>query len=60
MSLVPDEGSVQQFAAASSDPAFGDRVHTGRPDVAKNGADAGVGEGVGFEYTIVEVTCSFS
>jgi hypothetical protein len=24
--LVLDEGAVQEFAAASSDPAFGDRV----------------------------------
>ncbi|MDQ6740268.1 MAG: hypothetical protein M3021_07855 [Actinomycetota bacterium] len=44
MGLVPDEGSVQQFAAASPDPAFGDRVHAGRPDVAGHGPDAGVGE----------------
>jgi hypothetical protein len=29
--LVPDEGAVQEFAAASSDPAFGDRIHAGRP-----------------------------
>ena len=41
MSLVPDEGSVQQLASASPDPAFGDRVHAGRPDVAEYGADAG-------------------
>jgi hypothetical protein len=26
MVLVPDEGAVQEFAAASSDPAFGDRI----------------------------------
>jgi hypothetical protein len=26
MGLVPDEGAVQELAAASSDPAFGDRV----------------------------------
>ena len=44
MSLVPDEGSVQQLAPASSNPAFGDRVHTGRPDIAEHGPDAGVGE----------------
>ncbi len=25
MVLVPDEGAVQEFAAASPDPAFGDR-----------------------------------
>ena len=24
--LVPDEGAVQEFAAASADPAFDDRV----------------------------------
>ena len=26
MGLVPDEGAVQEFASASADPAFGDRV----------------------------------
>jgi hypothetical protein len=29
MSLVPDQGSVQRFMAASLDPAFHDRVHAG-------------------------------
>jgi hypothetical protein len=33
MSLAPDEGSVQQPATASPNPAFGDRVHTGRPEL---------------------------
>ena len=42
--LVPDEGAVQEFAAASADPAFGDRVHPGRLDVAQHGPDARVGE----------------
>src|ERR1035441_7946960 len=28
MVLVPDEGAVQELAAASPDPALGDRVHT--------------------------------
>src|ERR1022692_3507679 len=42
MGLVPDEGAVQEFAAASADPAFGDRVHAGCPDVAQDGPDAGV------------------
>jgi len=42
MGLVPDEGAVQEFAAASADPAFGDRVHAGRPDVAEHGPDPGV------------------
>jgi hypothetical protein len=30
VSLVPDQGSVQQFAAASPDPAFHDRVGPSR------------------------------
>jgi hypothetical protein len=42
--LVPDEGAIQEFAAASPDPAFGDRVHPGRLDVAEYGPDAGIGE----------------
>jgi hypothetical protein len=33
MVLVPHEGAVQELAAASPDPAFGDRVHAGRPHV---------------------------
>src|SRR5450631_122938 len=44
MGLVPDEGAVYQLAAASADPAFGDRVHPGRLDVAEHGPDPGVGE----------------
>jgi hypothetical protein len=43
--LVPDKSSVQELAAASSDPAFGDRVHPGRADVAEHGPDASVSEG---------------
>src|ERR1039457_4915997 len=34
MVLVPDQGAVQELASASTDPAFGDRVHAGRPHVA--------------------------
>jgi hypothetical protein len=34
---VPDEGTVQELAAASPDPAFSDRVHPRRPDVAAHG-----------------------
>ena len=34
MGLVPDEGAVEELAAASADPVFGDRVHAGRLDVA--------------------------
>jgi len=42
--LVPDEGAVQELASASPDPAFGGRVHAGRPDVAQHGPDPGIGE----------------
>jgi ferredoxin len=42
MVLVPDEGAVQELAAASPDPALGDRVHAGRPHVAQHGPDPGV------------------
>jgi hypothetical protein len=44
MVLVPGEGAVQELAAASPDPALGDRVHAGRPHVAQHGPDPGVGE----------------
>src|ERR1035441_9063958 len=44
MGLVPDEGAVRELAAASPDPAFGDRVHAGRPRVAQHGPDPCVGE----------------
>jgi hypothetical protein len=44
MGLVPDQGAIQELAAASPDPAFGDHVHAGRPDVAQHGPDPGVGE----------------
>jgi|SRR5215467_14244382 len=43
MGLVPDEGPVQELAAASPDPAFGDRVHAGRRYVARDGPDASGG-----------------
>ena len=44
MGLVPDQGAVEKLAPASPDPAFGDRVHAGRPDVAEHGPDSGPGE----------------
>ena len=44
MGLVPAEGMVQEFTSASADPAFGDRVHARRPDVAQHNLDAGGGE----------------
>jgi hypothetical protein len=42
--LVPGEGAVQEFAAASADLAFGDGVHPGRLDIAEHGPDPGVSE----------------
>jgi len=44
MVLIPDEGAVKKLAAASADPAFDDRVHSGRADVAEHGPDPGIGE----------------
>ena len=44
MALIPDQGAVQELAAASADPAFGDRVHAGRPDVTEHGPDPGIGK----------------
>src|ERR1019366_1195678 len=44
MVQVPDGGAVQELAAASPDPALGDRVHPGRPHVAQHGPDASAGE----------------
>jgi hypothetical protein len=44
MVLVPDQGAVQELAAASADPAFGDRIHARRPDVAEHDPDPGIGE----------------
>src|ERR1019366_1621778 len=44
MVLVPHQGAVQELAAASPDPAFGDPVHAGRPHVAQHGPDPGAGQ----------------
>jgi hypothetical protein len=44
MCLIPDEGPVEKLAPASADPAFSDRVHPRRPDVAEHGPDACIGE----------------
>jgi len=44
MVLIPDQGAIQKLAAASADPAFGYRVHAGRPHVTEHGADPGAGE----------------
>ena len=44
MTLIPDEGAVQELAPASPDPALGDRVHAGRPDVTEHDPDSGIGE----------------
>src|SRR6266508_657362 len=44
MSLVEDQRTVEQFAAAGADPPFHDRVHAGYPDAAAHDGDAAVGE----------------
>jgi hypothetical protein len=44
MGLVPDEGAVQELAAASPDPPFGDRVHAGCPDITEHGPDPGISQ----------------
>jgi hypothetical protein len=44
MGLVPDEGTVQELAPASPDPAFDDRIHPGRLDAAQHGPDPGIAE----------------
>jgi hypothetical protein len=44
MVLAPGQGAVQELAAASPDPALGDRVHPGRPHAAQHGPDPRVGE----------------
>jgi hypothetical protein len=44
MFLVPDQGSVQQFAAAGPDPAFHDRVHARCLDATEHDLDARIGE----------------
>jgi hypothetical protein len=44
MALVPGKGAVRELASASPDPAFGNRVHAGRPHVAQHGPDPGIGE----------------
>ena len=42
--MVPDQGPVEQFAAAGLHPAFHDRVHSGRLDPAEYRFDACVSE----------------
>src|SRR5438552_18384240 len=44
MALIPDQGAVEKLAAACADPAFGYRVHAGRPHVTEHGADPGTGK----------------
>jgi hypothetical protein len=44
MALVPDEGAVEEFAAAGPHPLFHDRVHPGHLDAAANNRDPRVGE----------------
>ena len=42
--LVQDEGAVEQFGSAGSDPAFYDRVHPWYADPGRDYCDAVVGE----------------
>ena len=42
--LIPDESAVKKLVPASPDPAFGDRVHARRPDVAEHGPDPRISE----------------
>jgi hypothetical protein len=44
MVLIPDQDAVQEFAAASADPAFGYRVHARGPHVTEHRPDPGTGE----------------
>ena len=44
VSLIPDEGAVEQFEAAGLYPAFHDRVHPGHPDTSEHTLDASVGK----------------
>jgi hypothetical protein len=44
MGLVPDEGPVEELAPAPADPAFDDRVHARRLNVAEHSSDPGIGE----------------
>jgi len=44
MLLVPDQRSVQQFAAAGPHPPFNDRVHPGYLDAAAHDLDPRVGQ----------------
>lgn len=48
MSLVPDQGTVQQFVSAGLHPAFHDRVHAGDADSGGDDLDA-LGLEDGFE-----------
>jgi hypothetical protein len=44
VTLVPDQGAVEQLVAAGPHPSLHDRVHSRDPDTAADGLDAGVGE----------------
>jgi hypothetical protein len=44
MALVPDEGAIQEPAAVSPDPSFGNRVHAERLHFAQHGPDPGIGK----------------
>lgn len=42
--LVPDQGAVEQFAAAGLDPPFHDRIHARHSGAAELHCDPDVGE----------------
>jgi len=44
VTLVPDQGLVEEFASAAADPAFHDRVRAGRSDRAAQDPDPGTGQ----------------
>jgi hypothetical protein len=44
VTLVPDEGAIQEFVAAGLHPSLRDRVHARGADAAEGDLDAGVGE----------------
>ena len=44
VSLVPDEGAIEEFVAAALDPAFHDRVHSRNADTAEDNLDARICE----------------
>jgi hypothetical protein len=44
VAIFPAEAASRNSRRHPADPAFGDRVHARRPDVAEHGPDPGIGE----------------